>query len=57
MTELLTTYTRKDLEAAEPAEEPKHATPAGRRVKVDQSDLFNDQGSLFGHVPQPGDLK
>ena len=57
MTELLTTYTRKDLDAAEPAEEPKHATPAGRRVNVDQADLFNDQCSLFGHVPQPGELK
>jgi len=57
MTELLTSYTRKELKAAEPEEEPKPAPSAGRRVKIDQADLLNDQGSLFGHVVQPGDLE
>ena len=55
-TDLLRTYTLKDLESAAPTEEPKPAPPAGHRVKIDQADLFNEQGSLFGHVVQPGDL-
>jgi hypothetical protein len=52
----LAAHSRADLEAAEPAQEPKPAPAAGHRVKIDQADLFNDQGSLFGHVVQPGDL-
>lgn len=57
MSELLTTYTRADLEAAAPAEEIIPPAPPGRKVKVDQADLFNDQGSLFAHVRQPGELE
>ena len=56
MSDLLTSYTLKELEAAAPAEEAIPAPPAGRPVKIVQVDLFNDQGSLFGHVVQPGDL-
>lgn len=56
MSDLLTSYTLKELEAAAPAEEPIPAPPAGPRVKIVQVDLFNDQGSLFGHVVQPVDL-
>jgi hypothetical protein len=52
----LAAHSRADLEAAEPAQEPKPASPAGHRVKIDQADLFNDQCSLFGHVVQPGEL-
>ena len=57
MTELLTSYTLKELEAAAPAEESIPAPPTGRPLKIDQVDMFNDQGSLFGHVPQPGELE
>jgi hypothetical protein len=57
MTDLLTTYTLKDLEAAAPTEEIIPPPPAGRKIRVDQADLFNDQGALFGHVLQPGDLE
>ena len=56
MANLLASYTLKELEAAAPAEEAKPAPLAGPRVKIVQVDLFNDQGSLFGHVVQPGDL-
>jgi len=56
MTDLLTTYTLKDLEATAPAEEIIPPAPPARKIKVDQADLFNDQGALFGHVAQPGDL-
>ncbi|MBI4291300.1 MAG: hypothetical protein HY661_07475 [Betaproteobacteria bacterium] len=54
---LLTPYTRQDLEAAEPAEELAPAVTPARRVKIDQADLFADQGALFGHVKQPGELE
>ena len=56
MTDLLTTYTIKELEAAAPKEEAPPPPPAGPRVKIVQADLFNDQGALFGHVTQPGEL-
>lgn len=57
MPDLLTTYTRRDLEAKQPKDEPPPpALPAGPSVKIVQVDLFNDQSSLFGHVVQPGDL-
>ena len=57
MTELLTTYTRKDLEAAEPVAAPDPPPAPAKRVKVVQVDMFNDQGALFGHVKQPGELE
>jgi len=57
MTDLLTTYTLKDLEAAAPVEEITPPAPTGRKITVDQADLFNDQGALFGHVTQPGELE
>ena len=57
MTDLLTTYTLKDLEATEPVEEITPPAPTGRKITVDQADLFNEQGALFGHVTQPGDLE
>lgn len=56
MTELLTSYTLKELEAEAPAEESIPAPPTGRPLKIDQVDMFNDQGSLFSHVVQPADL-
>lgn len=56
MAELLTAYTRKELEADEPAETGP-VVLVGKRIKVDQADLFNDQGALFGHVSQPGELE
>ena len=56
MTDLLTTYTLKDLESAASTEEIIPPVPPARPVKIDQADLFNEQGSLFGHVVQPGDL-
>ena len=57
MSDPLTTYTLKELDAAEPTPETAPPTPAGRKVKIDQADLFNDQGALFAHVTQPGDLE
>ena len=57
MSDLLTTYTLKDLEAAEPTPETAPPASAGRKVKIDQADLFSDQGALFAHVTQPGDLE
>ncbi len=56
MTELLRPYTLRELEAASSPKEKKPEPPKTHLVKIDQADLFNDQGALFGHTVQPGDL-
>ena len=41
-------------------EEPQEAKPrvlAAKPIRVDQPDLFNEQGALFQHVRQPGEIE
>lgn len=57
MSEILKPYTIEECEVAAAAAPAQGPEPAGRPVKAVQADLFNEQGSLFGHVTQPGELK
>ncbi len=36
---------------------PGNAPPIVRVVKIDQVDMFADQGGMFPHVAQPGELE
>ena len=44
------------LEPEEP-QEVKPRAPAPKPVRADQANLFNEQGALFSHVRQPGEME
>ena len=41
----------------ETPQEAKPRAPAPKRAQADQTDLFSEQGALFAHVRQPGELE